>query len=485
MRNTKKADVKTIGVIGSGPSGAAAALTLLRAGHHVTMFDIGASFNSEHDKNFINNTNEALDLKTYMGGVFSYDINEFNKINLKNGEKKWFTSKGLGGFSTVWGATWKPFRSLSTPEWLNAFNEAESLVFGISDENRMATNMQKQLKISRGCTCFNYIATLNSETKETETNFWKIASSPSSLAVLDAKCDFKGSCQQGCDTGAIWDANQLIKLCNSFENYKYINRCFVQKISETESTVTLETSIGNFNVDYLILAAGPVATSIILLKSDPILKSIELKDTQMVLVPFFRLKRVPKHEGFFTLSGFDFNFVSKTSEEIQMHLQLYAHADRFLDRVKIRFNPFVHPFLDLLFWFLKRNLFIGILYVDSRWSGSLVIEANQVTTVKILKSDSLSIHHKEIRKALRNLRKHAGLWTIWKGMKIENVGDSYHLGFAQGDFIGPFGDLRNSVRIKVAGSIALKCLEPGPITMTAMAQAILTAKKLMTTLPKF
>ena len=474
-----------IGVIGSGPAGASAALTFLNAGYAVHLFDLGFKDSTSTDIEFLRTSPNTSKFKLLDGEIFPYDLNEFNLISGPIQEKSWFTSKALGGFSTVWGATWSPFEALITKDWQSAYKKANEMVFPALEDSYPPGRSFSQIDVSEICSCFDFLASDTFEYKSRKSVFWNIRISSSSLAVSSNSCIACGKCQSGCPTSAIWSSKELIRKCNSFANFEIITGSFVKTFSEESDGVNLNTSNGVVKVDILYIACGPVATGALILRSAHGSGSLALSDTRMITIPFLRLRSNKAHEGSFSLSGREIRFLSKDAIATSAYLQLYAHVDEFSDRVKGQFPKFLGRFIEFALSLLSSRLYVGLLYLDSRISGSLRLSLGAGLVVEPQGLGALPKNMTKIVQAMTALRSHYGLWPIWKFAKIGAVGDSYHLGRLTGVEISENGELNNSRRIFVVGSAGLSEIEPGPITMTAMAHAIKTAVNHIEQLPKF
>jgi ferredoxin len=449
------------------------------------MFDLGFTSQSNKDVQLLRSGMDAGKLKKLGNSIHPYDFDEFNQINSSGEHRNWFSSKGLGGFSTIWGATWKPFTSLSSKEWEEAHRTANEMIFESVDPASQTLKLESQIRVSSRCSCFDFL-----EPQEFITNFnsgtnWNIKLAESSLAVYENRCVMCGLCQQKCPTNAIWSSLGLIKSCKNIDNFKLIDHCFVERFSESNTYIELDTSVGQIQVDYLFIAAGPLATSALILKSRSDLSSIFLADTRMVTIPFLKLKSNKNHSGGFSLSGRDVDFASTDDSKFQLHLQIYAHIDLFQERIQSQFPIFLHKLIAAALGILKSRLYIGLLYVDSRLSGSLKLNWDKSLISQLVSDEVLSDHHEMLIQAVNSLKKTFQLWPIWKFAKFGGVGDSYHLGRIKGIDIGSYGEVSGSARTFAVGAAGLPIIEPGPITMTAMAHAIRSAKKLIENLPKF
>lgn len=470
---------EAICVIGSGPVGTVAALKLLEAGFKVTMVDIGAKFGDlEPERSMEAKLINRFRLKTFWGSAFSYDLNEFNQLVEENYIRSWFTSKGYAGFSKIWGATWPDLYGSGLTSQVEGLNELNNLYkIGI---NASSKNLE-DLFVKNSCECFHkilqriqYASNKNKSNISIDVNF-------SNLVVNYESCTFCGLCQKGCPENAIWNSEELLMKCKEFDDFEYINALFVKRFEEVSSKVRIYCDDLEMEFDNLFIGAGPVSTSILFLKSDSRLNSVELKDNQMAIIPFLSFKRNRSHLGAFSLSGLQMNLKSNSSQ--YAHLQLYTHTQSYLDRILLGRNPILRALLRRILIKIQGHLYVGLMYLPAEISDSLKLEL--VAGIPI--TSSIASHagkRNYILQILRGFHQKTGLFPIFPLIEIKEVGASYHLGSAKGLDLDEFGKSSNHQKVRAIGSIALQNIEPGPITAIAMAQAITSVNNFLLNLPK-
>lgn len=453
-------------VVGSGPSGAVTALKLLENGFDVTMLDLGFVENSSEDEKMT--FSQRKHLKLSYGKSFPYDLNEFNKVHNLYSSKNWFPSKGKYGFSTVWGATWKPFKSLNNQDWKAAYSECDDYIFS-NPKNGLSRKLNlNKLKVSRQCTCFEQFENMTKTVDQ-----WQLIVSESQMAIYDESCVFCGSCQIGCTYDAIWDSSSLVSSCESFSTFEYFPNVFIEKILSSGNNVSVlnHEGIESF-FDYIFLCAGPIGNATILLKSGLTPSGeLNLQDSQMITLPLFSFRSMKKHQGAYTLSGKNIDFQSLSEPQIALHLQLYAHIDLIKDRIVLFIPIFLRKLVGAILNVLKNHLYIGILYVDPTWSGTLKLKFVNDSTEASSDFDFDS-NLRRTKNGLNKIAKTFAVVPLWTLAKVGAVGDSYHVGAVEEKVTDGYGRLLRNPKIFVGGSFALPVIEPGPVTMTSMAQCI-------------
>jgi ferredoxin len=428
--------------------------------------DIGFIRNSQKDSDLSQSIRKNL--KLVGESSFPYDLNEFHRILSLGFSKNWYASKGKFGFSTVWGATWKPFISLPKNEWQSAYDECDNYVFPKIKLGGGPKTKANRLMISRQCSCFAKFG----NTESIYSN-WQVISSDSNMAIYDDLCVFCGGCQVGCSYDAIWTSSSLFEICESHKNFIYTPNTYIIKVIEMENKVTVTNSEeAESKFDNVFLCAGPIGNARILLESKLVPSgAINLQDSQMITIPFINFKGVKKHKGAYTLSGKNIDFRLLTSPHTSLHLQLYAHIDLIAERILLFAPRLLRRALRLFLNIFKNHLYIGILYVDPEWSGTLTLTLAEGKTEATTCFD-ITQRLPRIKSGLNTLIKAFGIIPVWPLAKIGSVGDSYHVGAAKELITDEYGQLLQSPRVFVGGSFSLPIIEAGPITMTSMAQCI-------------
>lgn len=449
----------TLGIIGSGPCGAIAALYLLRRGESVELLDITDS-NNQVDVGFLSN------IKLLNGSNAPYDLDQYLQIS-HLGDINFFPSKIRSGFSTVWGATWGRFRQLNDSQWIGAYESADRYVFGELEELSGQTSLGSAVKVETICGCFE------SQLKELDANKSQNTSSfkRSTLAANTVYCDCLQNGLGACSHGSIWNTENILKACATYPKFNYVAGYFAESIRVENNSVAISNVSEIRNFEKVILAAGPIGNAALLLKSGLGADELTLLDTQMYYLPLWRFKRAKKHSGSFSLSQIQGDFTFSNSG-LSAHLQIYAHTENFADRIKGKMPAVIWAITKYPLRLIYSHLSIGILYLDSKVSSKVRLSLNQKLTIieeKVIPSNiELSDLRLVLRKSLRPLK----LLPIFSLLSKSGVGESYHLGAEQSGLCDEYGRLVADKRIGVAGSFALPHLEPGPITNTTIAQTI-------------
>ena len=427
-------------IIGSGPVGAITASLALEKNFHVTMVDIGCS-----ELELIESNN--LGLKTIDGSVHPYDLGQYTNLDFGDLGYKWRTSKGKFGFSTVWGGTWERLNSLKTADWDEAYSRVENIIAKFSREY-----------ISK-CSCASIKVDQNG------------GSSPLSLLVNSNEPDTK-----------IWSTDNFISHLSINTNFKYLkgNVINFQENVLGVSAITKDVNLVNF--DFIYLCCGPVANANLILNSKPKPAQIVLRDTQIIYVPFFYRK---KSKFCKETTNFPVRSASVINEEgeIETYFQIYPHVKEYLEQILSKFPKVLRLALNTVLRIIFSRIGIALGYRNQENSSSISLNSGPKTLVKELAPEKKLSRFTLMFRSFNKL-KSLGLLPIPMVIKFGSPGDSYHLGMADNIVQPKNGSVEGFNRVFALGAIALPTLDPGPITYSAMAQAVIGFNYSLEKLPK-
>ena len=452
-----------IGIIGSGPCGAVASLYLLKLGHEVTLLDI----DSNHEEGAEKYRHLRPPLKSVNEDLFPYDFDTYTPITVDNGERRWFPSKAGGGFSNIWGGTWKPFEDLKSERWEFAHKTVQDLV-DLSFSYGLSGDITKS-KFS--CECFNSLI-----------NFQKHSLSKDGMVLgkvniaTSRQFTIGNSTRHLCNpTMSLWNSRQLLRLCEEFEGYKFVSSFNATSIKLSNEAIICTSALGQkFEFDRVLLAAGPIGITNLLLRNFSWISEIKLSDTQMLTTPVLGLKIGRKGLGFPAATSFIETPLSQGATEYRSHSQFYSHVQNYSKNIIAYFPNFAKASVAYLLKFMSSHFLICITYLDSQISSKIVFRFDQNS----LRAHYLfnPSHRSQIRLMMWALFKKflkLRLLFLFPISSVANPGDSFHLTGGELEFIDENGGLREDRRIGVCGSFGLPINSPGPITFSAMAQTIL------------
>lgn len=337
-------------VIGSGPSGANAALTLLEKGRRVVLMDVG---NEEEDLPLKENTFDELkmllpDPWQYLLGdrlqgiippgsvsVFEYPpsrnylVREEDK-NLSVKSRKAFNpyiSHNRGGLGVAWGANCVPFDEddfvgmpVTASEFRDSYLEmGNRLAIAGSASDRVGTKLGSDTALNNPLDLNDHDkALLDAYSKKSKriSEQFGITIGRSRMAVdtlpgSPHSCFYCNRCLWGCPRGAIYDPRMTLRQCEAYSAFSYRPSTYVTRLITSRRRVTgveyLDTRTREFiseQADLVILAAGAIGSGAIFLrtlKNDSELKLMlgngeiktqSLLDTKVVKLPYIFLRMI-------------------------------------------------------------------------------------------------------------------------------------------------------------------------------------------------
>ncbi len=399
---------KLIYIIGSGPTGIAAAHALLARGASVCLLDGGLALEDKQKK--------TLE-KTYRLAATDWDQNE---INLMKGEMQ-ATAAGIpeklaygsnypyrsteeiytpnkavgvspslarGGFSNVWGGAMMPYLPEDTTEWavnINDLAEHYRAVLKLTGFAGRKDALSERFPLFGEPHDFlpqsdhikRFLADLKS--KESELKQSGIWFGTSRLAVADSnahgfRCAACRMCMYGCPYGLIFNAADFLPELKKNKQFTYHTNIIVEKFDENAGGVKIyarDRLSGKpiiFDADRLLVGAGVLSTARMVLESmREFEEEIILKDSQYFLLPLLRFRATPEaeNEEQHTLAQAFLEIFDPKVSEKSIHLQLYGYNELYRQAIESKLRPFHKLTGAVTDAFLRRFILIqGYLHSD-------------------------------------------------------------------------------------------------------------------------
>lgn len=258
-------------VVGSGPSGVAAASALLDAGEPVTMLDIGREL--EPDRGDLRHSAEDPARKLVFGSSYPY-LTDREAGLIQKGTKS-LVSGGKGGLSAVWGASVLPFPDGELSDWpfpaadLHAHYKKVAGLLGIAGAvdglaERFPFYAPPAPPLNPSLQAQAVLASLDRNAaalKSKGVTFGRARHAVSALA-----CRYDGTCLSGCARGAIWNAANAVEALKKIPGFTYRGGARVLSIEERPDGVRLHVAHEGasrtvVDGEKVFLAAGPLATA--------------------------------------------------------------------------------------------------------------------------------------------------------------------------------------------------------------------------------
>jgi NAD-dependent dihydropyrimidine dehydrogenase PreA subunit len=449
-------------VIGTGPAGLTAASLLIQNKVPVTLIDIGVD---EYESFPPNELKRLKNLKSLDGSIHPYDWQNDSDTLTSNSSSGIFASKAKFGFSTVWGNTWQEYECLRDEKWISAYKTASSFILEFLSDCQPS-------EISDLCNCFS----LNFR----NSNKSKINIFPTQVAINKKNCTLCGNCQIKCNYNVFWDTKKLFEYCSKSNLFTYVSNFRVHNFYLSKGIVTV-TNKGNniINGKHLFIGAGPLNTSKILIRSG-VADKITMKDTKICYLPLISISKNSKHPGSIALSSFSLK--SYSDNQIDFYAQFYSHLNDSIRRISIELNKYYGLLVNCVVKIFSTRIRLSLIYFSPDISPRIILEKRSSDKEKLYlyTQGSFSIYAKLINllKMFPTLFSYR-LAPILIGAKWGKPGASYHYGCCEENFIDEEGRIKSISNVSVIGALALKHIEPGPITATVLAQTVISIESFL------
>lgn len=423
--------MKRVVVVGSGPSALATVRALFESNLELEVFVIDIQTKRLKAS--------SVGLKSHFGSTDVYD-NEESQIFHSNMKPVVWPSSGLGGYSRIWGAVIGSEPSGNFPKYLKFGVTGDLPPFSTKSAHKLLKKY-KHAKEPRWLLKDHYVA------------------------IDPTKCIMCGDCLTGCPTGAIWFAG------NEWEEFPAVKKDYefrVKNLEIQDKRVKISSFSGkNLMADLVFLAAGAIASSQILMRSNLIPNKVSIKDTS---ITFFPALRLPIRENNVSFSLSQLSASLQNSETSRRYIQLYPDSRKIIDPLT-RHLPRLAKVLSKCWKAISPFVLTGILYKDVNDSPSINLEMKAHDYFVLSPGGHINSQNPKTTnfQLARSLHRDFGIIPLFFLGKKGDPGESYHFGG-----INEVLELNNQstgMPIKTVDSSALSIIEPGPITDQVMKNA--------------
>lgn len=337
-------------VVGSGPSGVAAASALLDAGKPVLMLDIGRELDPRwcQASRYFQYSADDPARKRVFGSEYPYLTDR--EAGLVQKGTKCLASGGKGGLSAVWGASVLPFSDDEILSWpfpardLHPHYAKAALLLGLSGAvDGLATRFpyygppRPPLKHSRQAQAV--LARLTENAEDLAARGFSFGRARH--AVDSAACEYDGTCLSGCERGAIWNASSAVEALKKRAGFEYIGGVKVLSIEERAAGVRLHVAREGasrtvFDGEKAFLACGPLATARLVCGSfGAPADGLPLLSQPYFVLPLIMDRDVPgaPEEKLHTLAQVFLELDDPKVSPHLAHLQIYGHNEVIAGRL--------------------------------------------------------------------------------------------------------------------------------------------------------
>jgi choline dehydrogenase-like flavoprotein len=516
-----------IAIIGSGPSGVAAAMALIRQGHEVTILDAGVSLEPDRAERVERmsrvrpeswSDTDVVEVKRQMpaslGGVplkFTYGsdypyqgVDEWAPFDTRGTATR--PTLARGGFSSVWGSVVLPYLDSELREWPQAARDLPAHYRAVTGWMPLsATDDDLSEAFPLHCDAPDPLA----QSAQTRALLDDLTSARSRLqrggvrfgaARLAVRagsrgqqsgCVYCGLCLSSCPYGLIYNAAETLDELVASGNCRYVPDVLIERIAERGDRVRLHGSgmrSGDpvqYDADRVYVACGVVGTTRLLLQSlEAFDHPLEMLDSQYFLMPWLRMRGVSglRDEALHTLCQAFVELNDSRIDAHNVHMQIYGYNDVFvalLDRLLGPASRIARPLTDAL---LSRLLLIqGYLHSDASPTIRTTLRAGDPRPTLVLEEQHNPQTKAVLRRVGARLLRHAidfKALPAYPALQIAPAGRGFHSGgtFPMRDEPGPFecdvlGRPHGFRRVHVVDSTTFPTIPSTTITFTAMANA--------------
>jgi choline dehydrogenase-like flavoprotein len=411
--------VNRIVVVGSGVSGAHAALTLLERGHEVELWDVG-----RNEPAFPEPGASFDELKSHLADPIAYflgaDLGALvppasgellryppsREFLIAPADDLWpFRSAGFhaygsfakGGLANGWGANASSFDDDDLAEWPLSFSDMEAAYKTVYDRIPVAGPIEDDLTTHlRGVHPSQPCVGLSVSDQRLLTTYHRRKSHLEKLGVKIGRarlavvtdpsradaCDYSERCLWGCPKGSIYNPRlSTLKQCEAHRGFRYLAGRLVLGLQSTADRIDgvrfLDVATREIRVEpcsAVFLAAGALQTGAIFLRSlraahadaEPL--SEGLMDTTVVKIPFLALRSIGQPPD---AHSFQFNRLIAGMISESAPWPRYLHAE-LLHLTSLIYHPLIEqlPFdtrtSTKLFFAFKPALGVATLFFPDR-----------------------------------------------------------------------------------------------------------------------
>jgi len=459
-------------VIGSGPSGIAAASSLLSSGRNVTLLDAGLKLEPEREAmglrmaaadpqewshEDVSASRAALDgrgeiaKKLHLGSDYLYRaLPESTPMDYGNLEVR--SSYAMGGLSNVWGAALLPYLQKDVEDWPITVSDLEQAhaavlsmlpVAGRRDDIVQLFPLQvKNLDDpGQGSQIRRLLSDLERSRNQLAQNGLTFGTARLAVQFSGeselASCNYCGHCLHGCPRDLIYSTRHSLEQLVAGGKLTYIRDTVVSRIVESSRGVEIQVSgprgLRRFNGARVFLGAGVFNSTALLLRSlDWYDRSVDVADSQYYLFPLLQMLASPdvSHERMHTLAQLFLEITRESISPYLVHLQVYGYNDILNDVLGRKFGR--------LWKYLPRNTLLGRLlivqgYLHSEHSGRIKAtlrtrgENGTLELEGILNPDTVNRVLRVIR-YMRGISRELRAIPLGSLLKIMQPGRGYHSG---------------------------------------------------------
>lgn len=499
-------------VIGSGPSGLAAATALLARGRSVTMLDGGKTLSPDHQKRKAEFANTPArdwteDQKAaWRAPQFSPSDNRAHRYGSNHAQElladhvspvpDWLSTKAshaIGGLSNVWGSAILPNRQADIEAWpitiedLQPHYQAVSALLPVSGRKDAlaalfpAISMNEAEPLKPGPQGRKLLAKLDRLNATFETS--GVYAGQARQAVR-GDCQYCGMCLHGCPWDQVFSAAQEIAALQAHPNFTYRPGALVRGFEETGDGLLVHLRSGDtLTGARLYVGAGILETARIVLSSTGTPHPVRMKDSRHFFMPLLHTwsaEQDPETSAHHTLTEAFVEIDDPSVSPYLTHTQIYGWNAFYAREMVANYGSRIPASAPLFKWLSKR-LMVAQTFLHSDHCAEIELalapDGDKLTAKLIEKDEAHGVMKAAQNKLAAQMRK-AGLYALKFASRLDAPGASFHSGgtFPMSDAPGALetnavGRLHGSERVHLIDASVLPSIPATTITLSVMANA--------------
>lgn len=498
-------------IIGSGPSGYAAAVALAARGRDVLILDAGQVMDADaqalrarmgsaepdqwqaEDREAIGavRRSEKSDSIRPFGSDFLFRLpDEMADFAEEGGVHGLKPSFARGGLSNGWGASVLPYHARDFEGWPISLADLAPHYAAIAPLIGMAATQDGLADFYDGL-AIDEAAPLP-QSAQARALLSRMEARRDALSALGVHfgssrqaiapgCRACAMCLYGCPYGLIFNAGDAVERMAQDRALRYQGGVIVRGFAEHGSGVTLRTSAGKFEAERLFIAAGVLPTTKLVLGSLGLHHEVTILDSQHFYLPMLHRWSAgddPATEARHTLAQAFWAIDDPAVERNVVHAQLYTYNDTYAPDMRARFGPFADIAKPLIEG-LSRRLIVAqpFLHSDASPAIGARIAGGRLFTRRIDNAHTAGAIAR-VKARIAKAARMAGLLPLTPLLRPGTLGSSFHCGgsFPMRDRPSPgetdrSGLLRGQKRTYIVDASVLPAIPAPTITFSVMANA--------------
>jgi len=472
----------SVGVIGGGPAAVATVIGLLEA-ENLKITVVSASMENLAVEDL--DAPPDADVKKIKRSKRKYqpfNIDKHFQLNVKDAEVI-PSNLMAGGWSKLWGATIAEWDSnaeiyfdIFSKNLIKEYKKIQSILPSLKETSRQYRSSLVQELIQD----FEKQKTLQSKSLD------GFQVSPSNLAIWNNTnksntCIYCAKCLSGCETKSIYSAEQTLDRILFEGNGKFsIYHGYADCIEEAQNKIKVHLSDKvSLEFDYLFVASGLIS-SVGLLQRSNLVRDIEFQETPMFLIPLIKLGRQSKKKSADISLSEAFVDFHDTSKNLIASGQIYSLTKNLRE---VALGKTTSKLINLIPNCITSRIIILMLFTKPNNEKPIVIRNLEGLSEVMFPKSYLRQNYKNVIKKVHSNFRILGFRAFFGVSILEHPGLSYHYAGARDKFSKePISDqnglLKKTInkRVFLSDACSMTNIEPGPLTVTIMANSIRIAE---------